>query len=342
MNLLNKFFDSRSYKHIKDFELSTDDFKGSKKVLFAIFSRYGDFFGTLKVIGEFIGTYGDKQLLFLVPPQFECYVKYFFPASLCVCINKRNPFSILRALYQVKKFSPDIGLNPWCYGSESEFFISFAAKFSFFKKNRREKFANLENLYDKPRVYFGLETKTWFYIDDKHEKKYTSILVCPESSDVTRTISHEKLSVVLKELKSVFSPNEIIVAAPRQYFKDFDYGHKLILGRSVKSSNAFLSVMQNVDLVVSVDSGPLHLGYTLRKPLIGFFTKTPPEAVLDAGTKIKILRDNKFSNIHCVKGDRDCKYPLCMDAVTNDGFLSMTYVGGFQPSDINRVDACIY
>jgi hypothetical protein len=342
MNLLNKFFDRRSYKYIEDFELTADDFKNSRRVLFAIFSRYGDFFGTLKVINDFLSIYGDKQLMFLVPPQFECYVRYFFPDSICIGVNKRNPFAIMKALYTVKKFLPDVGLNPWCYGSESEFFISFADKFSFFKKSRREKFAKLENLYDKPRFYFGMDIKEWYCMDDDHARKYDSIIICPESSDVTRTISPKKLGFVLDELRATFLPNEIVVAAPKHYFKDFDYESKLVLARSIESSGAFLSAMQKADLVVSVDSGPLHLGYILKKPLIGFFTKTPPEAVVDTGTSIKILRDNRFGNIHCVKGDRDCSYPICMDAITDVGFLSMKYKGGFQPSGIVRADACIY
>ena len=60
LNILNFFLNTRSSKSLVGYELNSNDFLIAKKVLFSMFSRYGDFFATLSVIKEYEKQYNTK------------------------------------------------------------------------------------------------------------------------------------------------------------------------------------------------------------------------------------------------------------------------------------------
>ena len=62
----------------------------SNKILFSIFTRYGDTIIDLVVIKEFINFYPDKKYLILCPRQMKPYVNELLPNIECLTVNKRN------------------------------------------------------------------------------------------------------------------------------------------------------------------------------------------------------------------------------------------------------------
>ncbi len=339
MNLINKFYELRGSKFLADCNITKQDLYDSKIVLFSMFSRYGDFFGTLKVIDEFIKIYGDKKLIFVVPPQFKPYIKSLLPNAIAIGVNKRNPIDLINAIAKLKKFKPDLGFNPWSHGSESEYFISFAKKFKFYTNDHRCSPPYTENLYDKPRLYLDVEIPQWRYEKLQLKEHYKTIIICPESSDIEKSLSHENIYKLLNFI-SVFKPNKIEIAASEKFFKDFKSKNisKLLLGRSKGASLSFLKSMQNADLVITTDSGPMHLSHVLDKPMIAYFSKTTPEGALNSGSKVIIQRTNKLKTLHCEFADHgNCKHATCMDENFNS-FLSEYEEP--NPIEIKRIDYC--
>lgn len=342
MNILNFFLNTRSSKSLVGYELNSNDFLIAKKVLFSMFSRYGDFFATLSVIKEYEKQYAEKQIAFIIPHQMSPYIRRFFPNAALITVNKRNPISLLIAILKLKKFSADIGLNPWSHGADSEFFISFTKKFMFYKKEMKK--YQVENLYDKPRLYMKLSLPDWGHVQPNLEKTYDSVIICPESSDIEKSMSVENIAYVIENIK-IFSPKKVCVAATKKYFDKaddvIDIGvERIILRRGSSASREFLNKMQSSNLVVTADSGPMHLAYILNKDTIAYFSKTVPEWVIDANANIYIQRDARMRDKYCQYADNGmCKTMECMKANFRGSFLK-EYIHS-DPTSIKRGNYCL-
>ena len=127
------------YKTRKIFSIppSIEDIKVSGKILFSIFTRYGDTIIDLMIIKEFVKKYPNKDYLIICPKQMEPYVKEFLPNLKCKAFNKRNLFEMAKVIRLLKSESFDIGFNPWSNGLDSCYFISFCKKFLFYKDFER-------------------------------------------------------------------------------------------------------------------------------------------------------------------------------------------------------------
>ena len=66
----------------------------ANKILFSLFTRYGDTIIDLVVIQEFIAKYPNKEYLVLCPRQMQPYVKELLPNIKCIAVNKRNIFGV--------------------------------------------------------------------------------------------------------------------------------------------------------------------------------------------------------------------------------------------------------
>ncbi len=336
MNLLSKFFDTRGYKKIDDFTVETKDFDGADRLLFAIFNRNGEFFAVLKVILELQLRYPQKCLLFVVPPQFVPYIRYFFPRDIAIGLNKRNPIRLITTLIRIKLFKADIGLNPWSSGSESEFLISFAKKFSFYKKFTRANNIKMtsDNFYDQIRRYVCLPISNWEYVPFMPKDRYGHILVCPEASAPDRCVPKDKIALLIDIIKDAFSPEKITVASNDVVDIPFEFRH-VRFAKTMRASQYFLDCMLEADLVITVDSGPLHLAHLLDKDIVCLFSVTPAQTVLDNGSRCRILREPLFGNKQCKKGSIDCIRPVCVDVLIDREFFGVyTYDKYFQPSDV--------
>ena len=263
---------------------SIEDIKVSGKILFSIFTRYGDTIIDLMIIKEFVKKYPNKDYLIICPKQMEPYVNEFLPNLKCKAFNKRNLFELAKVIQLLKNERFDIGFNPWSNGLDSCYFISFCKKFLFYKDFDRP--SNI-NHYQVVRRYLQLPEKRWKINDLSLQENYTKILICPHSTDSNRNLPIEKMNQIIFELQNTNNQPEIVIASmDKSYFRDDC--QKFIFKKSDHSSKKFLKLMRESSLVVCSDSGPLHIALALKKDLLAFMISTDPEIVINTGSCVII------------------------------------------------------
>tara|TARA_B110000008_G_scaffold276992_1_gene317396 strand:+ start:369 stop:1247 length:879 start_codon:yes stop_codon:yes gene_type:complete len=266
---------------------TNSDIENSKKVLFAIFSRYGDSIISLVVIKEFIKKYPEKKYLIFCSKQMQPYVLELLPEIDCLTLKKRSIFELIKAQNLLKKMKFDIGFNPWSFGLESCYLLTFCNKYQFYKDFKKPKEINH---YEVVRKYLNLDSKDWFVRNINLKEHYKKILICPESTDKNRSISEEQLDEILTYFKSKYFEPEITIAAmDNDYFRA---SHSFFcFKKSSKSSKQFINIMKQNELVICSDSGPLHISNSFKKTVIAFFNATSPDLVLNAGDNLKIVSE---------------------------------------------------
>jgi ADP-heptose:LPS heptosyltransferase len=263
------------------------DINKSRKILFSIFTRYGDTIINLMVIKEFIKCYPKKDYLILCPRQMKPYVTTFLPGIECKAFNKRNLFQMIKIVKILKKRKFDIGFNPWSSGLDSCFFVSFCKKFLFYKDFAKPK---VVNHYEIIRSYLQLLEKNWIIKKLKLKNNYKNILICPQSTDSKRNISRKHLDIIITDFQRMYDQPKIIIASSDKSF--FRSGCKRFsFEKTPQSSLEFIKLIKKNELIVSADSGPLHIALALKKDLLAFFSTTTPEVVLNTGSCLAI---NKF------------------------------------------------
>ena len=114
---------------------------------------------------------------------------------------------------------------------------------------------------------------------------YSRVVVCPQSTDVYRSITKAKLDQVLTDIKENYQHADITIAAMDQsYFKSGC--EQFVFKKTADSSQRFIELIQQADLVVCSDSGPLHVASAFDKDVIGFFYVTKPEIVINTGVRV--------------------------------------------------------
>ena len=263
---------------------SIEDIKVSGKILFSIFTRYGDTIIDLMIVKEFVKKYPNKDYLIICPKQMEPYVKEFLPNLKCKAFNKRNLFELAKVIKLLKNERFDIGFNPWSNGLDSCYFISFCKKFLFYKDFDRP--SNI-NHYQVVRKYLKLPEKNWKTNELSLKENFTKILICPHSTDINRNIPIEKLDGIIFDFKNKYDCTEIVIASmDKSYFRDDC--QTFIFKKSDHSSKKFLKLMRESSLVVCSDSGPLHIALALKKDLLAFMISTDPEIVINTGSCVII------------------------------------------------------
>ena len=173
--MINFFLKYKSQKFFSE-KISKNEVLNSRKVLFSIFTRYGDTIINLVVIKEFIIRYPDKEYLILIPPQMTPYVENLLPNISFFAFNKRNFLHMYKVNKILKNWAPDIGFNPWSNGLDSCYFISYAKKYFCY---RNFNFQLPINHYEVVRKYLGLPTTICELIYKPLKKSYRKVLICP-------------------------------------------------------------------------------------------------------------------------------------------------------------------
>ncbi|MDA9031040.1 hypothetical protein N9I31_04295 [Candidatus Pseudothioglobus singularis] len=260
----------------------------SKKVLFSIFTRYGDTIIDLVIIKEFIEFYPDKDYLIICPKQMKPYVNEILPSIECFAFDKRNLFELVKAIKLLKSCVFDIGFNPWSNGLDSNFYSSFCKKFLLYKDFKKPK---VINHYQVIRRYLKLPEKDWNVNKLKLEDNYTKILICPQSTDIMRNIPNDQLDKLILEFNSLYNSPQITIASMDESF--FRHQCKRIkFKKSADTSKLFLTQMKQNSLIVCSDSGPLHIALALKKDLIAFMVSTNPQDVINSGASLVIKCKN--------------------------------------------------
>ena len=281
--MVNSFFKFK-VKSAKPSLPSYLDIERSKKILFSIFTRYGDTIISIVVIKEFIKKFPNKKYLILCSRQMEPYVKELLPKLDCISLDKRNLLDVIKLNSTLKKRKIDIGFNPWSFGYESSYFLTYCQNFFFYKDYKKSKQVNH---YEVVRQYLYLEPKKWLISDLVTGSNYKKILICPHSTDSSRSIPNIKIDNVVSNLLQKYPNSEITIASMDR--ADFRLTHnQFYFNKTAESSQNFIDLVKQSDLMVCADSGPLHIANALNKPLIAFFNTTKPEIVINSGDALNI------------------------------------------------------
>ena len=258
------------------------EIRQAHKVLFVLFTRYGDTIIDLVVIREFVEQYPDKEYLILCPRQMQPYVYSLLPNIKCITLNKRNLFDMLKVDSQLKKWQPDIGFSPWSNGFDSCYFLTYCEKYLCYKDFSRPK---VINHYEVVRSYLILPSKPWKVERMALGKEYNNVVVCPQSTDVDRSINQGRLNEIIADTQRDYPHSKITIAAmDGNYFRE---GHdQFLFKKTAESSQKFINLIKRSDLVIASDSGPLHIAGAFNKDVVAEFYSTEPEVVLNTGTKI--------------------------------------------------------
>ena len=84
-----------------------------------------------------------------------------------------------------------------------------------------------------------------------------------------------------------------------------------------------MQIVKNSDLIVTVDSAPLHLAFLYNKKIISFFSSSIPIRVIKNNSKIKVIRHHYLHNIMCEK--KDCRKSTCLDFIMDKNIFEHSY-----------------
>jgi len=270
---------------------SIDDIKKSKKVLFSVFTRYGDTVIDLVVIREFIDLYPDKDFLVICPKQMKPYVNEILPNTECLAFNKRNVIDLYKLIKLLKNRDFDIGFNPWSNGLDSNYYLSFCKKFLFYKDFQKPE---IINHYQVVRIYLKIPQKDWDINEINYKHSCKKILICPQSTDNNRNIPNNQLDKFVDHFIRMYNSPEITIASmDNSNFRSTCISLKL--KKSANSSNQLLSTMKQSCLIVCPDSGPLHIALSLKRNVIAYLRSTNPKDIINSGSSLEIKFENSLN-----------------------------------------------
>lgn len=302
-------------------EISREEIEASSKILFTVFSRYGDAIVSFKVINEFISQYPDKEIFILTSPQLSPYANEIITGKTNMSyVNKRrNPLKLFKIIRELKRERIDLGFNPLTWGMDSEFFISFAKRFSFFKDFSH--YPVHYNLYDRVREYLMMPMKET-NLKPAALDNVRNIIIAPSSTDIRKSLDRKDIASLIEQLRNRFSNPDITVALPAEDWGKVEDVKKFMLGKAIKKSEEFLKLVKSADLFIGVDAGPLHLADALGVRAIGIFGPNAPETFLDRNSGILPIRYKSMGGIYCLL--HGCKDPVCIHKLFDGFFLEKT------------------
>jgi ADP-heptose:LPS heptosyltransferase len=281
--MINSFLRFKT-QNVDSKALKLEDIQQASKVLFSLFTRYGDTIINLVIIKEFIKRYPDKEYLILCPRQMQPYVNELLPNIECVALNKRNLFDMLKINLTLKKRQFDIGFNPWSNGLDSCYFLTYCKKFLCYKDFDRP---NVINHYQVVRRYLQLPEQDWKIKKLNLKDNYQKILICPQSTDPAREISSVQLDVLVSDLNLKYQNPKITIASMEK-FHFRDKCNHFLFKKSAQSSQQFINLVKQYNLVISSDSGPLHIALALNKDVLAFLYTTSPEIVVKSNSCLRV------------------------------------------------------
>lgn len=291
--------------------------KNARTVVMAVFNRFGDGVIGGVICEEFAKKWSasDCRCLIVTSPQLYPYLKAICPSAEVIPLNRKNPMHwgrvFFKWLFQYRGF--DVGLNPYSYGKESR---RIARMGRWCKIYQNPESALLVNYYDRVRRYLELPLCRDFVSASILPENVVEILVCPESSEARRTLTVSQFQSIVGQLRAKW-PEAVITVANSHKFKGqyVDPSIKsFTLDKSEASSLRFLDTIRKTDLVVSVDSGPLHIACAFGTPVVALFSSAHPSTVINSGVVAYPLRAEALSALYCEV--LDCKVPVCMNSLT--------------------------
>ena len=264
-------------------KISKADIESSTKVLFTLFTRYGDTIISIQVIKEFISKYPNKEYLILCPEQMKPYINQFLGDIECIAFNKRNLIKFIKVQFFLKKWQPDIGFNPWSNGYDSCFFISFCKHFFCYMDFPK---TNKENHYEIVRDYLSLKSRPMRINSPSlpGELIFDNILICPDSTDPLRSMESNDISAIVEKILNK-NKNALITVASMTSINQ-DKTKSFVFEKTPKSSAEFIKKIKSANIVFVADSAPMHIALSLKKNTVVVLKSTTKEQILNAESEI--------------------------------------------------------
>jgi ADP-heptose:LPS heptosyltransferase len=317
--------------------ISRDEIERSSKCLFAVFSRYGDAIASFKVINEFIAMYPEKAFFVVTSPQLSPYAKAIVAGTRdLLCLSpRRNPTKFLQLIRRLEREQIDLGFNPQSRGIDTEFFLTYARRFSFFREASREPVQH--NLYDRVREYLSMPKKEIGFRARPLEVA-SNVVIAPSSTDIRKSLGQRDLASLVRQLRERFSSPHITVALPSQDWDLIEGVDKFRLAKSLANSESFLRLVKSADLFVGVDAGPLHLADALGVRSIGVFGPYAPETFMDRDSGIIPIRDARMGGVFCLL--HGCRNPVCIHRLFHGSFLDKTTSVAYERNFVLEEKEC--
>ena len=95
--------------------------------------------------------------------------------------------------------------------------------------------------------------------------------------------------------------------------------HKVVILTGKTTLKQFGALCKRAGLVISADSGPLHIACAVGARVIGLFGPTSPKITGPRGPHCKVIWKDVGCKVPCY--DQRCKHYKCMEAITVDDVL---------------------
>jgi len=160
------------------------------------------------------------------------------------------------------------------------------------------------------------------------------VAIHPGSKDAFKRWPAENFASLGRRLKELL-PCEILVTGSdaerdliKQVASQIQGAHIVEPGLSLRKFGALLNQM---DLLVTNDTGPLHLATALKRPVLGIYSSTDPALCGPYKTAHSVALSKKPTCRPCLK--RSCRSPFCFLQIGVEEAVRMSYEllsGGVQ------------
>jgi heptosyltransferase-2 len=314
-----------------------------KKALIIRFSSLGDIILTLpivKILSEnnytiYYLTYSDYREALIENP--------YITKLLFVEKKETNIFNIFNLIKDLKKYNFDIVFNlhknlksiaitnflntKTIYNKKYTFF-RFLLKI--FKINFLKKRESLAKEYVKLLKKVGIKKKfnendMWLYINHEREKVYLQIesflynyvIINPNSSKPTKCLPIDKIIYITKFILEHTNKNIVLIGTGHEELLKCEkilskipsiYKNRIKIYANKTTIFQLIIIIKNCDLLITNDSGPMHIAGSFQKNTIAFFGPTTKEfGFIPENKNLKIFQIDLKCRPCSLHGDEKCK-----------------------------------
>jgi len=185
-------------------------------------------------------------------------------------------------------------------------------------------FVSEENIVDKPII--GLtdahREKARAFIEDKFGDHHPLVAVHPGTSRDIKKWSTRSFAMVCDMVSEALGARVLITWGPGE-LKEAEEIRSFSQTRpevNMQTDSLFelAAVLEKCDLMVTVDSGPMHIGSAVGTPVVAIFGPTDIQVNAPHWQPREIVS----GNMECSPCDENCDLAKCMDAVTPEEVLA--------------------
>lgn len=255
----------------------------------------------------------DKLLTLATTPQFVPIMKKLKGVDLCISIDDIPKYSfdnVIDLRYAVEP--PNIGPGSLSWRR-------------YVSHDRSDNFDLLCGV-NSAKKYFNVPVVRSLCADLKETTlKKPLIAVCPTTASIYRTIPPDYVKPIIEKILKKIGGTVILVGKTEDWNRDLlkIRGKDIVNWLNQTTEAELIAICSMMDLIISPDTGVLHIAGALKKRAIGIFGNINPETrISHYKTVTALYSKGKLPCIPChdVPGACDCDSPgsPCMRLVTPD------------------------